>query len=1105
MEKAYFLFLVTLVASLGTASSSITNVVAHNNSRDNDLDALLALKATISDPQNILPINWSTSTSVCNWIGITCNTRHRRVAAIQLPTMGLVGTIPPQLGNLSFLVWLNLQNNSFHGNLPTQLVHLRRLKYFNLAFNSFDGEFPSWLGALSRLRYLSFHSNRISGSLPPTLSNATTLETIRLGLNLITGNLPQDWSALQNLEDLDMQSNRLDGSLPRSLFNLSSLQHFRFTNNTLSGYLPVRICDHLPQLVGLYLSRNEFNGEVPAGIGGCPRLQILSLSYNNLAGNIPKEIWNLTTLWGLALGENDIQGQIPAEIGNNTNLEVLGIEDANLTGVIPREIGNLHKLEVLYLGKNRLRNPIPHELFNISTLGALCIPDNDFSGILPSTLGVNLPNLEVLNLGSNKFTGIILPTLSNASKLMSLDLTVNEFFGAIPDSLGSLTFLEALDLSENNFTLSRDMTFFNSIGNCRSLIRLSLDENPLNGNLPVSIGNLSNSLESIDVSYCGIGGEIPRSLGNLSNLAYLNIASNGLTGTTPSSISGLLKLQWISLEDNKIHGPIPSEFCHIPNLAYLILARNRLSGKVPNCIGSISSLRYLYLNSNNLTSSVPSSLWSLKDLLELDLSMNYLNGSLSSQVGGMKALIKLNLSVNQLSADIPSTIGALQNLQALSLGHNNLQGLIPESIKNMFVLQYLDLSFNSLTGTIPKSLEALLDLQYLNVSFNNLQGPIPQGGPFKNFTLLSFLANEALCGTPWFQPCQTSQHRSKKKMLLLVCLPTGSAVLALAVSLLLLKRLTRNKTMAPVHDIFPETTHQRVPYHELQRITNGFSENNLLGSGTFGSVYKGVSANGMIWAIKVFDMQLEGILKAFDTECEVLCRLRHRNLIKVISACSNQDFKALILEFMPNGSLEKWLHLGHHVLSIMQRLDIMIDVAHGLEYLHYGYSFPIIHCDLKPSNILLDEDMVGHVSDFGIAKLLGDEESRVQTNTLATIGYIAPEHGLEGLVSTRCDVYSFGITMIEAFTGKRPKDEMFKEELSIRRWIEELLPGFVDQVIDVKLLHLEDKQAEENKACVSSILQLALRCTSDVPENRINIKDAVTTLEKIKTQFFQRN
>ncbi|XP_027152042.1 receptor-like protein 12 [Coffea eugenioides] len=331
MEKAYFLFLVAMVASLATASSSTTNVVALNNTSDHDLDALLAFKAAISDPQNILQINWSTSTSVCNWIGITCNRRHRRVAAIQLPKMGLVGTIPPQLGNLSFLVWLDLENNSFHGNLPTQMVHLRRLKHINLAFNSFDGEFPSWLGALSRLRYLSFRNNIISGSLPTTLSNATMLETIRLGTNLITGNLPQDWSALQNLEFLDMGNNQLEGPLPRSLFNLSSLQIFSFTNNTLSGYLPARICDHLPQLKGLYLSNNEFSGAVPAGIGGCPRLQILSLSYNNLAGNIPKEISNLTMLRVVFLAPNDVQGLIPADIGNLTNLEQLGIEVANLT------------------------------------------------------------------------------------------------------------------------------------------------------------------------------------------------------------------------------------------------------------------------------------------------------------------------------------------------------------------------------------------------------------------------------------------------------------------------------------------------------------------------------------------------------------------------------------------------------------------------------------------------------------------------------------------------------------------------------------------------------------------------------------------------------
>ncbi|XP_027152038.1 probable LRR receptor-like serine/threonine-protein kinase At3g47570 [Coffea eugenioides] len=597
---------------------------------------------------------------------------------------------------------------------------------------------------------------------------------------------------------------------------------------------------------------------------------------------------------------------------------------------IPRGIGDLYKLETLYLGENRLRDAFPLEIFNISTLRTISIEENNFSGTLPSSLGVTSSNLERLLLAKNKFTGIISPTLSNASKLRDLDLAGNKFIGEIPDSLGSLRFLEVLSLSSNNFTLTGDMTFFSSIGNCRYLRNLWLDENPLNGNLSVSIGNLSNSVVSISMSRCGIGGEIPRSLGNLSNLIAINLASNGLTGTIPSSISGLLKLQWISFEDNKIHGPIPSEFCHIPNLAYLILTSNRLSSKVPDCIGSISSMRYLYLNSNNLTSSVPTSLWSLNNLLELDLSMNYLNGSLSSQIGNMKALTKLNLSVNQLSGDIPSTIGALQNLLALSLGHNNLEGLIPESIRNMLLLQYLDLSFNNLSGVIPASLGKLLDLQYLNVSYNKLRGPIPQGGPFKNFTILSFLANEALCGAPWFQPCQTSQHRSRKRILLLVLLPIGSAILALAISLLLIKRLTRKKTTAAAPDLFPKTTYPRVSYHELRRITNGFSVSNSLGSGTFGSVYKGVSANGIIWAIKVFNMQLDGILKTFDTECEVLCRLRHRNLIKVISACSNLDFKALVLEFMPNGSLEKWLHLDHHVLSIMQRLDIMIDVARGL-------------------------------------------------------------------------------------------------------------------------------------------------------------------------------
>ncbi|XP_059286823.1 receptor kinase-like protein Xa21, partial [Lycium ferocissimum] len=177
---------------------------------------------------------------------------------------------------------------------------------------------------------------------------------------------------------------------------------------------------------------------------------------------------------------------------------------------------------------------------------------------------------------------------------------------------------------------------------------------------------------------------------------------------------------------------------------------------------------------------------------------------------------------------------------------------------------------------------------------------------------------------------------------------------------------------------------RRLSYFELAQATGGFSQCNLIGSGSYSSVYKGVLANGMVLAVKVFKLQLEGTFSSFYTECEVLRSLRHRNLTKVITSCSNPDFKALVLEYMSNGSLEEWLHSNDNFLNDIQRLDIMIDVANALEYLHHGYSTPVVHCDIKPSNILLDEDMTAHVTDFGVSKLLSEGESISHTKTLAT-------------------------------------------------------------------------------------------------------------------------
>ncbi|KAK6797345.1 hypothetical protein RDI58_005047 [Solanum bulbocastanum] len=199
-----------------------------------------------------------------------------------------------------------------------------------------------------------------------------------------------------------------------------------------------------------------------------------------------------------------------------------------------------------------------------------------------------------------------------------------------------------------------------------------------------------------------------------------------------------------------------------------------------------------------------------------------------------------------------------------------------------------------------------------------------------------------------------------------------------------------SKTINAEDEWSPELEPQRFSYYELQRATQGFDEKNLLGSGGFGSVYKGTLADEMIVAVKVFNVQMEGTLQTFDRECEILRNLHHRNLTKIISGCFNLDFKALIVEYMPNESLDKLLYSRDYCLNIMQRLNIMVDVASALEYLHHGYSVPVIHCDLKPSNVLLDNNMVGHLTDFGIAKLLTKEESIAHTRTFATIGFIAP-------------------------------------------------------------------------------------------------------------------
>ncbi|KAL5835462.1 hypothetical protein ACOSQ4_014959 [Xanthoceras sorbifolium] len=1027
-----------------------------------DQSSLLALKAHIThDPLNFLANNWTASTSVCNWVGITCDSQNNRVIVLNLTSMSLTGTIPPYIGNLSFLVQLRLRNNSFQGSIPVDLVHLHRLEILHLGYNSFQGEIPSWLGSLPKLQILYLFRNNFTGTIPPSLGNITTLKNLELWNNNLQGNIPEEIGNLNNLETFNLYGNQqISGTIPPTIFNISSLDTIDFALNRLSG-------------------------SIPSSLGQCKELLRISLDGNKFTGIIPRNIGNLSLLQELYLDNNDLKGSIPPEIGNLHNLKVLSLHNNSLTGLIPSTIFNISKLESIGLYMNRL------------------------SGPLPSTIGLGLPNLKELLLWDNELNGIIPSSISNASELTILELALNLFSGPIPTALGHLRNLQRLNLASNQLTRessTQELTFLSSLTNCKFLTRLVLNNNPLNGTLPVSIGNLS-ALESFLADSCKIKGSIPYEVVGLSNLTTLRLTNNDLTGPIPTAVGKMRKLQVLSFEGNRLQGSIPIEVCHLRNLGELYLGGNKLFGPIPACLGDVTSLRVLYLNSNNLTSTIPSFLWSLKDILDLNLSTNSLRGHLSLDIEKLKVVTQIDLSGNELSGDIPSSIGGLQNLMKFSLAHNKLRGPIPESFGNLISLESLDLSSNNLSGAIPKSLDKLRYFKDLNLSFNRLEGEIPTEGPFTNFSAGSFMGNSELCGASRLQVPQCKTHalqELKKKeasvMKPIYILPTiASMILVLAFTYFLLRSRKRKSKSLEEEDVLTLATWRRISYQELQNATNGFEESNLLGTGGFGSVYRGKFLDGMIIAVKVFNLQVDRASKSFDDECEVMSKIRHRNLVKIISSCSNIDFKALVLEYMPNGSLETWLYSYNYCLDTIQRLNIMIDVASALEYLHHDYATPIVHCDLKPSNVLLDKDMVAHVGDFGIAKLLGEGDSMRQTNTLATIGYMAPEYGSEGIVSVTGDVYSFGILMMETFTRKKPTDNMFEGGMSLKWWVKEALPDSVTEIADANLLGEENLSAKVD--CISSTLQLAVSCSEELSERRMDITNVLGKLQKIRKEF----
>ncbi|XP_047316419.1 putative receptor-like protein kinase At3g47110 [Impatiens glandulifera] len=973
------------------------------NNNETDHAALLAMKSKILDPFGGGALSsWNESSHFCNWEGVLCSKRHKRVTLIDLTSLGLSGTLSPHVGNLTFLRQLVLDNNTFHGEIPNEI------------------------GGLYRLKVLSLEGNSFQGRIPASLSRCSNLVEIWVGNNNLVGTIPEEFSSLSMLKRIFVYENKLTGAIPESLGNITSLEVFSAPNNLLGG-------------------------------------------------------------------------------------------------TIPNNLGQLKNLIFLGLGGNQISGMIPSSLYNLSNLNVLSLPFNDLHGSLPPYFGNMFPHLEFLQLQDNNFTGQLPNSIGNLTKAVNLTFDDNEFSGKLTVDFSRLVNLVILRLQLNNLGSGDfdEMHFLESLTNCSSLEILNIFSNKLKGVLPDFVGNLSLNIHFFVLAGNQLQGRIPPTIGNLVNLFFLGLSNNRFTGPIPSTIGKLQKLQRFALGRNQLSGTIPDSIGNLSLVNELYFNNNNLEGTIPSSFGNCQSLVLLNLQQNNLSGTIPKELFQVSSLsIFLDLSHNHLSGPLPSEIGDLKSLAALDISNNNLSGEILSSISSCTSLEFLLLQGNMLQGSIPNSMEFMRGLQFLDLSSNNLSGQIPTFLEKL-SLINLNLSFNGFNGELPLHGVFANSTAVSVYGNDKLCGgIPSLQlprcPVKKLNRNfsfSSKRIYAIV----GASILGI---LILISSLVfyfrKRKIKSTTLELLPKESFVQVSYGELLNATDGFSSSNLIGAGGFGFVYRGVLDQIGDVAIKVLNLVNPGVTSSFIAECKVLKNIKHRNIVKIVTCCLSIDFqgnefKALVYELMMNGNLEKWLYPSQDTskpeFNLLQRLRVAIDVASALDYLHNQCEPTVIHCDLKPSNILLDQQMVAHVGDFGLARLyhseMGISHHSSSMGVMGTVGYAAPEYGIGSEMSMKGDVYSYGVLLLEMLTGKRPTDLMYVDGLNIRNFVGQALArNAVELVMDQTILK-SDIDISKRDNCLIALVKIGLACSEELPQNRMCMTVVVRELQHIKKAMFK--
>ncbi|KAJ8753388.1 hypothetical protein K2173_019787 [Erythroxylum novogranatense] len=805
-----------------------------------------------------------------------------------------------------------------------------------------------------------------------------------------------------------------------------------------------------------------------------PSLSVTSIKLQslNLSGEMSSSICQLTDLTLLNLADNFFNQPIPLHLAQCSSLESLNLSKNLIWGTIPDQISQFKSLKVLDFSKNHIEGKIVEGIGSLVNLQVLNLGSNLLSGNVPLIFG-NLTELLVLDLSENAYLVSEIPVdIGKLEKLEQLFLQSSGFYGLIPDSLVGLQSLTILDLSQSN----------------------------LSGTIPQTLVSSLKKLVSFDVSQNQLSGPFPNGICSSQGLINLSLHTNFFNGSVPNSITECLNLERFQIQNNDFSGNLPAGFWSLTKIKLIRAENNRFSGQIPDTISEASQLEQVQIDNNSFSGRIPQGLGLVKSLYRFSASANGFYGELPQNFCDSPAMSIINLSHNSLSGYIPE-LKKCRKLVSLSLAGNSLIGEIPSSLADLPVLTYLDLSDNNLTGSIPQELQNL-KLALFNVSFNHLSGKVPSA--LISGLPASYLeGNPGLCGPGLPNSCSDESQRDRSSggistlTCALISIAFGVGILLVAAGFFVFHRSSKRKSQMAQMDGWRSVFFYplRVTEHDL---IFHMDEKSAVGiGGAFGRVYIITLPSGELIAVKKLVNIGSQPWKVLKSEVKTLAKIRHKNVVKVLGFCHSDESIFLIYDYLQKGSLGDMIGRSDFQLPWSVRMRIAIGVAQGLSYLHKDYTPHLLHRNLKSTNILLDENFDPKLTDFALDRVVGEAAFQSTISSELTCScYSAPENAYDKKATEQRDVYSFGVVLLELIAGRQADQADSTSSLDIVKWVRRKIniAGGALQVLDPKIANLSRQE-------MLGALDIAIRCTSVMPEKRPSMLEVVRALQSLDTNM----